>query len=299
MKSMKLHAAALAAALLPALAFAQDAAPSDALKASQEQADAYLAAFNKGDAKAVAALYAEDARFHADDGSATGRAAIQDELAAFFVKNKGAKLALSIDAARFLTPDVLIEDGTSAVGDGMTRYTVTYVKKAGKWLIADLTETALAAPDAAPDAAAQALGELAWMAGSWQDKSSGAKVETRVDWTKNGSFLRRSFTVTRENEEPVEGTELIGYDATSGQVRSWVFDSAGGFGEGLWRREGNKWLVHAKATAPDGSVSTAQHVITHIDDKKFTWESINRQSGGEALPNLDKVEVIRVANRQP
>jgi hypothetical protein len=40
-------------------------------------------------------------------------------------------------------------------------------------------------------------------------------------------------------------------------------------------------------------VSTAQQVITYLDEKKYTWESINRQRDGEVLPNLDKVEVVR------
>ena len=35
---------------------------------------------------------------------------------------------------------------------------------------------------------------------------------------------------------------MIGYDPVKGRLRSWVFDSEGGFGEGSWRQEGNKWL---------------------------------------------------------
>jgi len=120
-------------------------------------------------------------------------------------------------------------------------------------------------------------------------------VKTQTAWTKNHHFLRRSITVEREDEETIEATEVIGYDPVAGQVRSWVFDSAGGFGEGLWRRDANKWMVSFKATAPDGSTSTAQHVLTFVDEKKYTWESINRQSAGEALPNLDKIEVVRTA----
>ena len=71
------------------------------------------------------------------------------------------------------------------------------------------------------------------------------------------------------------------------QVRSWMFDSEGGFGEGEWRRDANKWLVSFAATAPDGTTSTSQHVLTYVDDKKFTWESINRVRDGEALFSPD------------
>jgi hypothetical protein len=99
--------------------------------------------------------------------------------------------------------------------------------------------------------------------------------------------------VTREGRNTIDGTEVIGYDPVKGRLRSWVFDSEGGFGEGAWTQEGNKWIVSSKATAPDGSQSSSQHIITKIDDNKYTWESINRVRDGEVLPNLDKIEVIR------
>jgi hypothetical protein len=166
-----------------------------------------------------------------------------------------------------------------------------YVKKDGAWLISELDEKTL--PPA--DAAAAALDELGWMVGSWKDNSPGVTVTTTVDWTKNNHFLRRSVSIQREGEDPMDATEVIGYDPVEGEVRSWVFDSEGGFGGGAWKREGNKWIVSFSATAPDGTTSTAQHVITYVDDKKFTWESINRQSEGEVLPNLEKIEVVRTA----
>jgi len=274
------------------LVSAEDVPSPDAMKAAREQTAAYVAAFNKGDAKALAAMYAEDAQYDTEDGALiAGRPAVQKGLAKFFTQNKDAKLDVRIDSARFLTPDVLIEKGISTIGDESTRYVCNYVKKDGKWLISELSETTLPPRDAA----AQALEDLSWMVGSWKDKTPGATVSTQVAWTKNRHFLRRSFTIAREGEDAMEGTELIGYDPEGGQIRSWLFDSEGGFGEGTWKRENNKWLITARATGPDGTTSTAQHVITFIDDKRYTWESINRQSVGEVLPNLDKIEVVRTA----
>jgi uncharacterized protein (TIGR02246 family) len=278
--------------LPPGLTFAQGADSGEALKASQAQANAYIAAFNKADVKALSSLYAEDAQYTSDDGvTITGRAAVSDGLVKYLAKNKGAKLALDIESARYLTPEVLLEKGIATVGDERTRYAATYVKKDGSWLISELDESAIQEDDAA----AQALGSLSWLVGMWRDNSPGIDVQTRVSFTLKQHFLRRSFTVKRADEDPIEGTEVIGFDPVAGQIRSWIFDSEGGFGEGTWRQDGNKWLINSKATAPDGTTSTGSHVVTVIDDKKFTWESINRQSGGEALPNLDKVEVVRTA----
>ncbi len=279
---------------LAALAPAQGNEPTDADKTSQSQVDSYVAAFNKGDARALAALYAEDTQYTSDEGVAVvGRAAVLENLTKFFAKNKGAKLEVRVDSARFLTPDVLLERGFATVNDETTRYVCSYVKKDGVWLISELDETTLPPVDAA----AAALDELAWMVGSWKDNSPGVSVTSTVDWTNNHHFLRRSISIAREGEDPTVATEVIGYDPVAGAIRSWMFDSEGGFGEGVWKRDGNKWMDSFAATAPDGSTSSAQHIITYIDDKKYTWESVNRQSDGEVLPNIDKIEVVRTSEQ--
>jgi len=294
MKPTSIVHSALAVLVLAATALAQDKQPTDAEKASKAQTDTYIAAFNKGDAKALAAMYAEDAQYTSDEGETIiGRAAVLEGLTKFFRKNKGAKLEVQIESARFLTPEVLLEKGLATIGDETTRYVCNYVKKDGAWLISELNETTL--PPA--NAAEVALNELGWMVGSWKDNSPGVTVATTADWTKNRHFLRRSISVTREGEDAIEATEVIGYDPVAGGLRSWVFDSEGGFGEGAWKREANKGLVSFKATSPDGSTSSAQHIITFLDEKKYTWESINRQSDGEVLPNIDKIEVVRVAGQ--
>jgi uncharacterized protein (TIGR02246 family) len=273
---------------------AQDKQPTDAEKSAKALTDAYVSAFNKGDIQSLVSKYAEDAQYTTDDGTIiTGREAITKGLKDFFLKNKGAKLEVKIESARLLTPDVLVEKGYSTIGDETTRYLCDYVKKGDAWLISELTETVLP-PISAAEAA---LDELSWLVGKWKDNGSGPSVEASIDWTKNQHFLRRSLKVTREDQDPLEATEVIGYDPVAGHIRSWVFDSDGGFGEGTWKQEGNKWLITFAGTSPDGTTSTAQHIVTYLDDKKFTWESINRQSGGEVLPNIDKIEVVRAGGQ--
>lgn len=292
MKLTSLVHPVLALMVLTATALAQDKDPTAAEKAATAQNDAYVTAFNKADTKALTAMYAEDAEYNSDAGTVVnGREEILSNLKTFFTQNKGATLDARVESARFLTPDVLVEKGLATIGDETTRYVCTYVKKGDQWLISDLEETTLPPVDAA----ASALEDLSWLVGSWTDSGTGVKVATSVDWTKNEHFLRRSITITREDDDPLEATEVIGYDPVAGGLRSWMFDSEGGFGEGSWKRDANKWMVTFAATAPDGTTSTAQHVITYVDDKKYTWESINRQRGGEALPNIDKIEVIRAA----
>ncbi len=295
MKTAFVIHAILGMLLFASVVSGQETPPSDAQKTAQAQADAYVAAFNRGDAYAVASLYAEDAQYTTEDGGAlSGQEEIARNLREFFAEHEGAELAVQIQSARYLTPDVLIEKGNAFLQGETTHYVCTYLKKDGSWLISDLNETTLP-PE---EVASEALDELSWMVGSWKDNTPGVSVDTAVVWTKNHHFLRRSVSINREDDEnSIEATEVIGYDPVAKGIHSWVFDSEGGFGEGTWTRDAKKWLVSFTATAPDGTVSSAQHVISYVDDNKYTWESINRQSDGEALPNLDKIEVVRTETK--
>lgn len=274
------------------------AAEAEARQASQGLVAAYVAAFNKGDAAALAGLYGEDARYAKDGGKAfSGRAEIAAALSAFFQSQAGATLAVEVTEARLLTPEVLLEKGLATVqraeaaGPETTRYAATYVKRGGAWLISDLDETVLLSSDEG----AGSLAALDWLVGQWKDEGEGTKVETKVSWTLNRHFLRRSFAVARPAEGLLEGTEVIGYDAAAGALRSWTFDSEGGMAEGTWRQEGNKWLVLVKATLADGGLASSENVLTRVEDGKYTWESINRSVNGQPLPNSEPIAVVRAA----
>ena len=137
------------------------------------------------------------------------------------------------------------------------------------------------------------LKPLEWMVGEWVDEDEEGRVETRVEWTKNKNFLMRSFNVQIEGRIELEGTQVIGWDAAEGRIRSWVFDSDGGFGQSTWTQEGDRWISNVKATLPDGRTAASVYIMTKLDDDSFTWKSVSREVGGEILPNVDPVTVVR------
>ena len=92
----------------------------------------------------------------------------------------------------------------------------------------------------------------------------------------------------------VPGAFTASWDPAQQKIRSWIFDSNGGFGESTWVNDGEHWLIQASNVLPDGSHSTAEHVLTKVDDNKFNWESQNRTLNGDLQPSLDKIEVQRV-----
>ena len=45
---------------------------------------------------------------------------------------------------------------------------------------------------------------------------------------------------------------FIGWDPATEQIRSRVFDSDGGFGQGTWKKKGNRWYIQQSGVLPDG-----------------------------------------------
>ena len=90
-----------------------------------------------------------------------------------------------------------------------------------------------------------------------------------------------------------QGTQVIGWDAAAKKIRSWVFDSTGGFGEGEWSRDGNRWTVKLKTILNNGHRASSINIYTYVDPNTFTWQSVGREVNGEPLPNIDEVTVVR------
>ncbi len=89
------------------------------------------------------------------------------------------------------------------------------------------------------------------------------------------------------------GVQIIGWDPSAKQIRSWVFDSDGGFAEGRWTRKRNSWFVTTTGTLPDGRKASSVNVITYVNDNQFKWRSVNRTVDGQLQPNIEQIVVVR------
>lgn len=260
-------------------------------------ARAYEQAYAKADAAALAAFFTEDAAYTSDDGREfSGRAAIEAVLRDAFRLNKGAKLAIDVHSAVPLTPDVIVEKGgttvTSKSGEAVQGlYTAIHLKKDGAWKISQLIETPV--PEIT---SADRLAELAWLIGHWEEayKEAGLTIHSRFQWARGGAYITRNVTVKRGEDPLLEGWQIIGWDPVTGSIRSWTFDDAGGYSEGQWTREGQRWLLRETGYAADGSRTSADNTITKVSDDRFTWASANRTLDGDPQPNIDRVEIRRV-----
>lgn len=256
----------------------------------------YTAAFNRGDAAALAALWSPEAVYTnpITGQQVVGRAEIEKQFSAIFAEAKGAKLEAATNSVQFISPNVAVEQGTAKVlrpdqPPEESSYSAVYVKRDGRWLLDRVTEEDV---PVAPSRYEQ-LKELEWMIGTWVDQDENDRIETTCQWTKNRNFITRAFTLSVGDRIDMAGMQIIGWDPSTKQIRSWVFDSDGAFGEGTWSKKGNRWYIQSTGTLPDGQKSSSTNIMTYVDTNHFTWQSVNRQAGGEVLPNVDEVVVVR------
>lgn len=288
-------AAALAIGCLLAVSAKAAEKKTDDLTAIRAAIDSYVAAYNRGDAKAVAAHWSDSGQWISPAGERfEGKEAIAKEIQAVFAQNKGVKIEVLQPSVRLVSPDVAVEEGAVRVvrrgeAPSESTYVAIHVKKDGQWKLDSVRETDL--PESAPPTSP--LGELAWLVGAWRDAGGKASGETTIAWTKNKAFLTYGFKVSSPDMDDLEGTQVIGWDPAAETIRSWMFDSDGGFGEGTWTKKDNEWVVKFSQVLPDGRTASAINIYTLIDANTFTWKSIGRKVGDEFLPNVEPIKMVR------
>jgi len=288
-------AAVLLLFALPALAADVPGRPASDEGAIRAAVESYVDAYNRGAARAVAAHWSESGEWVSPSGRRVrGRGAIEGEMKALFAASPAVRIEVEPPRIRLISKDVAVEDGVGRVlrpSESPTEatYLAIHVKQGGDWKLDSVRETDVPV-DPPP---ASALQELAWLVGEWVDDSPEATVETSVSWTKNKTFLSYSFRVSVPDMDDLEGTQVIGWDPVAGTIRSWMFDSDGGFGEGGWSPTASGWSVRFSQVLPDGRKAAATNIYTIVDANTFTWKSIGRQVDGEFQPNLDEARVVR------
>jgi uncharacterized protein (TIGR02246 family) len=281
-----------------ALKASGDTADSDGVVAIRKAIDSYVAAFNARDAKVLAAHFTEHGEMLTPDGGRIrGRAAIEKDFSADFENAKQAKLELLAVEVEILSPTVAVETGTARVvalsaEPSDTRYKAVHVKTADGWKLDSVREEE---PPAAAPSHFENLQALQWMIGRWTDASGVANVESSCRWSANRNFIVQSFKVYVEDQVDFEGTQVIGWDPAAQTIRSWTFDSDGGFGAGRWSNDGARWTIQTLNVLPDGRRGSATNIYEVVDEETVRYRSIGRQIEGELLPSLGPVKLVRTA----
>jgi uncharacterized protein (TIGR02246 family) len=294
MRTLKLCLLILLVAGCFTTAIAAETTASDEA-AIKKTIDSYVKAFNDGNAKALAEHWTNDGSFMAPTGEELkGREKLEASFKEFLNENKGIKLEVKPVAIYVQSPKEAIEEGVAITTrtdeePSLTRYVAAYVKKNGNWKISKLREVM----PMGESPHHEKLKPLDWMVGGWLDEDATGALETTCHWSANGNFLVRSFLLKIDGVPALGGKQIIGWDPASQQIRSWVFDSNGGFGEGQWTQQGDSWYVKSTIVLNTGEKASSINIITPVDENSFTWKSTSREVAGEMLPNTTTITVVR------
>jgi uncharacterized protein (TIGR02246 family) len=308
-RRLLLQALGLAATLVVAGFFAlgRPAADAEEPRAQEKEGPAkdrraeFIAAFDKGDARAVASFWTPDGDYVDQVGAEyKGREAIEKLYEKVFSARKGAKLTIHINSVKQISPDVELEDGvTEVAGDGgpatAARFSAVLVKKDGTWYLQSVRDSL-----AHPPSNAEHLEGLEWLIGEWTGEADkGESATASYEWAENQNFIVSTFATTVDGVPVAGGTQWIAWDSIDKRIRSWSFYSGGGFGESLWEKDGNNWTLQTTARTAAGKKVSATNIVTKTDDDHMSWQVTKLTVDGESKPDLNPVKMKRVKLAQP
>lgn len=261
------------------------------------QAGEYCKAFASGDVDALASMWSEDAVFTDQSGVRyCGRNAISGQMSSFFKKYGKQQLVLQIDSLEFPADNLAIENGTSHVGSkespaGYATYTAVHVKRDGKWVMVNVSES----PKVHISTLNQSsINDLSWLIGAWKVEGPRGELLIKADWVAGKKVIRFEFEVQTKDGEKSTQTQFVYFDPLFKRIRSWQYDWEGGYGESRWFKSGDDWTAMSYSVQSDGSAGSAKYLLKKIDANTFSWQSTSRRILGRNMPDTAVLTAKRI-----
>lgn len=260
-------------------------------------AQKYVETFNKQDAKQLSSLWSTDGQLtnYSDRETLVGQKSISEYFRSRFDANPQAEISVAIDSVKFTSDTKAIVRGHFKVVHSDTHqetisFQIMFVCLDRVWKIHEMNEITLEPPPSHYDH----LKDLDWLVGTWIHKTEGMTFSSEYSWDTNKNFLIQHFTTKILDHDELAGEQIIGWDPMQTSIRSWVFDSDGGFGQSTWSYVDSRWYVDMVFVLSNGSRATATHIIEKIDDSTYSFSSTGRDIEGKVLPNIGPFTVVRV-----
>ena len=256
------------------------------------EAEATVNAFNGGDAAALGGMFIADGELVDENGTVTeSRTEITSLFRRFFERFPKATLEMEVTDARAVGDEMVVEEGIrritadQAAAAAQVRYVAVRLKEGDRWPLASYREFS----DDPQPTPTEMLASLEWIVGDWVDESPEGQTQISYGWSEDGNFLIGEYNLSVGGQAASKSVQRIGWDPVEGTLRSWTFDSDGGFSEGEWMGTDDGWVVKSEATLPDGSIGSATVTIRPSDADHFVVESTDRIVGGAQEPDFKLV----------
>lgn len=285
--------------IVPSMGKAAEPKPSgngnDKEQAVKQVCEKLVAAFNAGDAAAASALFVADGELTDDAGNThKGKEAIEALLKKFFETFPGAQVAVDAEKIRVIGSSMAVQEGVQVIStkDGKSHsnnaFTAVLSLQGDTWSYMTVQQF----PEEEAVTPHDELAQLEWLVGSWLSEDPDSLVSFSCKWSEDGNFLLVDYDSRVRGESAIKSTQRIGWDPVTKRVRSWTFDSDGGFGEAVWTRVDQSWMIKSTLTVPDGSTGSATIVVQPLTDDKYSMKGLDRILGDDARPDYE-ITVVR------
>lgn len=259
----------------------------------------YIEAFNSRDPAKAMGYWMDGAEYTAANrDKIKGADKIKKRLVSFFKNNEKAKIT-QLAAPRILSiaPNMAVARGLIKLelaenGSFNFEQTATFSKQGNSWKIMEMKDQAVYSVERYTK-----LSEISWLIGEWVDQDNSNQIESKFEWAPNKSFIIGEFKVKLDDNVTLLGNHIIGLDPTSKVIKSWIFDSNGGVGEGVWSKDGSGWAQNITTTLADGRKVTSINIYRPDGPDRLLWRSLGREVAGQPLPNIEEVVIVRKTDK--
>lgn len=270
---------------------AQQATPSTDETAIRQSAVDFAAAFNKRDAKALAAMWTEQGESKDTNGvTLVGRAAIERAYEEIFKKPTVGTMEVLVKTVRFPAKDMAVEEGLVRLSNGIktmplsTSYIAVHARENGQWKIALSSESG---------EGIDRLEDIEWLLGSWTTKVKEEQITFNFAKDSRKPVITGTFTRVGTGKEAVKGSIRIAFDPETGRIRSWGFEDDGAHSQSLWTNDGKSWLLEGKGVLADGTPFREVIVLQRAGEDAISWRAIDRVLGEQELPDTAPLRLTR------
>jgi len=269
----------------------------------KQAATAYVDAFKKGDAAALADQWTERATLMEGGAEVEGRDNIVAVLVAWRKQNPDGVLEVDVADIDFLAEPVARVTGVlrftpkPGAKPVVSQFTSVRVREGNTWRLAESVVVPVSAA---------ALDELDWLVGTWKASGpagpDGTKAEVEIVYEKPiGEFCivgRVRYQVA--GRPAVTALEVIHAERGTRDIRTWVFDSTGARAEGVIEFDGTTLHQSMKGTPAagvPGEVARWVQVIAPTGEGSCTVHAIERFIDGVAVPDGAPLHFKKVSSR--
>lgn len=268
---------------------ANQGADDAVVAAVQKSVDASAKAFNEGKVDELTAMFLPQGEFINEAGTVyQGSKELHDLFADFFKRFPGAKIQFQVESIRAVGP-IVIEEGvrhiTTKDGDSAStfRYIAIRSKVGDEWKIASFRDF----PENIAVTNHDRLLPVAWLVGDWVNEGTDGKVTITWKWSEDSNYLLGEFESSSSDVPRNKSSQRIGWDPSSGRIRSWLFDNDGGFADGVWTVLDDSIMIKSSSVNPDGSTSSATLRIVPQGPDRFLIKGTDRIVGNGSEPDYE------------